>query len=375
VAEGLGIGELLRELDAGRGGPLLDVRNADEFAAWRVEARAPFETIHVPYFGFLEDPEAALARLPRGREIRVLCAKGGSSEMVAGMLVEAGVRARNVEGGMVAYGEFLAPARVPGAPDGAEVWQLVRRGKGCLSYVVARDGKAVVVDPSRNLEAYERLVRRLDSRIVAVLDTHVHADHASGGPGLAARARAPYHVEAGAGFELRHRTGPALDAAAGLGLRAIPAPGHTPGSTLFLLGGTHLLSGDTLFTRGVGRPDLGGDAEAWGRSLFRTLRDRVGPLDDGTLVLPSHYGGTDELRADGTVAARLGELRREVPEMRIRDEEEFAAAMRRSARPAPEAYLRLVQVNLGELQPEEEKLVEWELGRNECAAHGAGGRR
>src|SRR5215467_3800697 len=76
------VGELLARVDAGEPLLLLDVRNDDEFETWRVEGRRPAETVHVPYFDFIEDADGAASRLPRGRKIVVMCAQGGSSAMV-----------------------------------------------------------------------------------------------------------------------------------------------------------------------------------------------------------------------------------------------------------------------------------------------------
>jgi len=198
---------LLEKADAGAPFLLLDVRNDDEYAAWKVEGRQPIETLHIPYFDFVEEP-GVVTRVPSGQpEVLVLCAKGGSSEFVAEMLREAGINAKNVEGGMIAYGDYLQPVRVPLDPDEAdrfEIWQLNRRGKGCLSYVIRCGTDAVVVDPSRHVCEYERFVERLGARIVWIFDTHVHADHLSGGPELARLSGASYFVAVSDGGKLQH---------------------------------------------------------------------------------------------------------------------------------------------------------------------------
>jgi glyoxylase-like metal-dependent hydrolase (beta-lactamase superfamily II) len=334
----------------------------------------------VPYFDFIEDADGAARRLPRGREIVVLCAQGGSSAMVVDMLQEAGLSARNVAGGMVAYGGHLEPVRVPLDADEAarwELWQISRRGKGCLSYVVRAGREAIVVDPSRDVAWYDGFVRQLGAVIVRVLDTHVHADHLSGGPALAARAGAPYSVSAGEGFELRHPAVPLADdqelrlgGAAGhlLTIHVMATPGHTPGSTSYLLGRRHLLTGDTLFVRSVGRPDLGGHVGEWGRALFHTLRERLAPLPEDTVVLPAHFAGVDDIGPDGVVAGLLAELRRGVPELGIATEAAFVAAMRAALTPPPAAYAEIVRVNLGLATVDTDKATEWELGKNQCAA-------
>lgn len=381
-APAVGIAELLKRADAGEALVLLDVRNDEDFKRWKLEGRKNIETVHVPYFDFIEDEEAAAKLLPKGRDIVVVCASGDSSAMVAEMLNEKGLTAKNVEGGMVAYGGYLQPVAVPLAPDEKgrfEIWQLNRRGKGCLSYVVRAGREAIVVDASRDVERYERFLDELGVRLVQVLDTHVHADHVSGGPELARRRGAPYFVAAGADFELRKNVTELADGAEiRLGgaqgvlvkVQAVKTPGHTPGSTSYLVGGKYLFSGDTLFIKSVGRPDLGGQVVPWGKALFHTLQERIASLPDDTVVLPAHYADVSEIGPDGVVSGRLGDLRTSVPELRIRTEEEFVEAMRREVSEPPAAYADIIRVNLGALEVSPEKIGEWELGKNECAAKG-----
>jgi glyoxylase-like metal-dependent hydrolase (beta-lactamase superfamily II)/rhodanese-related sulfurtransferase len=373
------VGQLLSRLDRGEGILLVDVRNEEEFETWKVEARRPVETVHVPYFDFIEDADASIARIPRGRDVVVLCAQGGSSEMVAGMLQEAGIPSANIKGGMIAYGIYLEPVRVPLAAAEAaryELWQVNRRGKGCLSYVIVSGREAVVVDPSRHVPWYEGFAAERGARIVRVLDTHVHADHVSGGPALAGKLGVPYFVAAGEGFELRQPVTPLADGqefrlggerGVSIEVRVIGTPGHTPGSTSFLVDGTCLLTGDTLFVASVGRPDLGGHVVEWGHALFDTLKRRLADLPGETRVLPAHYGGIAEISAEGVVWGRLDELRRRVPEMRIATADEFVEAVRGAVKDPPKAYAEIIEVNLGAVATEE-KISEWELGKNQCAA-------
>ncbi len=377
----VGIAELLKRADAGDPVVLLDVRNDADFGRWKLEGRKPLETVHVPYFDFIEDEERALSRLPKGREIVVVCASGDSSAMVSELLNEKGLRAKNVSGGMAAYGAHLEPVAVPLAPGEKgrfEIWQLNRRGKGCLSYVVRAGDEAIVFDPSRDVARYEGFLEELGARLVQVLDTHVHADHVSGGPELAKKRAVPYFVAAGEDVELRNTTeiadGTEIQLGGDEGVRvqvqAVRTPGHTPGSTSYLASGKYLFSGDTLFVKSVGRPDLGGQVVPWGKSLFHTLKERIASLPEDTVVLPAHYADVSEIGPDGVVSGRLGDLRTSVPELQIETEEEFVEAMRRGVSEPPAAYADIIRVNLGALEASPEKIAEWELGKNECAAKG-----
>lgn len=363
---------------------ILDVRNEDEARGWRVEGPAGVPYVNVPYFAFVDDPEAALARVPHGQgEAVVVCAKGASSEFVAEVLREAGRPARNLTGGMIAWGDFHVPLQVPLAPEDAarfELWQFNRYGKGCLSYAVIAGGEAIIVDPSRFPELYEDFVRSRGARIVEVLETHVHADHLSGGPALARRNQARYRVlnahgrepvgvevaPLEAGLEIALGEGRAVT----LSARALRTPGHTPGSTSYLVDGRYLLSGDTLFVNGVGRPDLGGHAEDWGRALFHSLKDVVAGLPDQVQVFPAHFGSYEEADRAGLVHRELGALRATSPELAITDPEEFVAAMKAGVKEAPAIYGEIIKANLGLVDPGD-KAGEWELGKNECAATAA----
>lgn len=64
----------------------MDVRNDEEFEAWRIESKHTPETLHLPYFSFWKTEEGAAAKVPRNREILVVCAKGGASDYVADVL-------------------------------------------------------------------------------------------------------------------------------------------------------------------------------------------------------------------------------------------------------------------------------------------------
>ena len=367
------VADLLQKIDRGERLLLLDVRNDEEFERWKVEGRDEVDTIHRPYFDYIEE-ESLLDAVPRDRgPIYAICAKGDSSDLIADMLRERGADASNVAGGMVAYGEYLQPVRVPLGPgeEGRfEIWQMNRRGKGCLSYVIRSGPDAVVVDPSRSIEVYERFVEGLGAKIIGVYDTHVHADHISGGPALSKRHDVRYVVSAGAGEPARDGEQIQLGGKDGvtLSVRLLRTPGHTPGSTSFLVGKRHLLTGDTLFVDSVGRPDLGGHVVEWGKMLFHTLRERLAELPDDTIILPAHYASTSEIDANGVVAGRLGDLRRSVPELQIRTESEFVAAMKKALKTPPAVYEKIIALNAGGPPVDEETASEWELGKNQCAA-------
>ena len=356
---------------------VLDVRNVQEFAHWTVEGRRPPALLNVPYFAFVEDDDGSVAKVAnwlagRRQEIVVVCAQGESSEFVAENLRGRGIPAVNLEGGMVAWGKATVVRPVP-ATGGVRVWQVQRFGRGCLSYVVAEGDGAVVVDPHRGIDDYREVLAREGLRLRAVFDTHLHADHVSGAAALAGASGVPYHANH-ADFQDAAVAPEALvdHARVRIGdlqilpLTALHTPGHTPGSTSLLVNGGLLLTGDTVFVDGVGRPDLGGKTAEWAHDLYRTLTGRLRELADGIVVLPAHSSGPHEIGPDGTVSARLGEVRRRTADL-VADEAAFVRQAEATAGSAPAEYARIRAVNLGVAVATEEEMVELELGRNEYA--------
>ena len=130
-----------------------------------------------------------------------------------------------------------APRSGPSPPSGpARLWQVLRFGRGCLSYVVARGEDAVVVDAHRGLDAYRGLLEREGLRLRAAFDTHLHADHVSGGPALARAAGVGYHASLRdfEGGRSRSRSWSPAGRCGSAGSRSCPivplgTPGHTPG--------------------------------------------------------------------------------------------------------------------------------------------------
>jgi glyoxylase-like metal-dependent hydrolase (beta-lactamase superfamily II)/rhodanese-related sulfurtransferase len=367
--------ELHREIRRGNHPLILDVRNEDEFANWTIEGLPSNAMLNIPYFLFLEDEEGCVDRVPHARDVTVVCAKGGSSAFVASILAQHGVRARNLQGGMIAWGDLHVTTRLS-SPHASplSLFQVNRIGKRCLSYVVVSDGEALVIDPSRHIERYTALAHEQHAQLTRVIDTHLHADHVSGGPAIARVCGVPYHIRlddaAGARFPYR-----SLEDGAHLPLGssiveiiAIHTPGHTPGSTSLLVNDQYLMTGDTLFVSGIGRPDLGDKAEEWALLLYRTLFERIARLPDDVLILPAHYSEVGEMRPDGVVATTIGEARRRNPVFQSRTEQAFLEYVLGHLPAQPQIYQDIRRANLGRIVFDEEQVIEAELGPNQCAA-------
>ena len=171
---------------------VLDVRNPSEYDNWRIEG-GQIEVFNIPYFDLLDGVEPVLEQIPDGKELLVVCAKVGSSRFVAEQLVAAGrTNVYYLEGGMEAWSEYLLPVKVGDLKNGGELYQFVRIGKGCLSYMVISGKEAAVIDAVRMTDVFEQFAKERGVQIKHKAYTHLHADHISGGRRLAEQTNAEY---------------------------------------------------------------------------------------------------------------------------------------------------------------------------------------
>jgi glyoxylase-like metal-dependent hydrolase (beta-lactamase superfamily II)/rhodanese-related sulfurtransferase len=176
--------------------------------------------------------------------------------------------------------------------------QILDERCGCASYLVAsrQSREAAIVDPAIDIEQYEALMRERSFRLRYVVDTHIHADHVSGGRALREKhgAELCLHEAAKVAYPFRPlRDGEEL-ALGQLRLRALHTPGHRQELMSILIINpprspepSMVLTGDSLLVGDVGRPDFGGgDPAAQYESLTRLLR-----LPDWVAVFPGHFEG------------------------------------------------------------------------------------
>ncbi len=351
---------------------ILDVRNADAFEDWKIEGHR-FEYLNVPYFELLDGVEEILPKIPSNKKILVVCAKEGSSLMVAEMLSEAGRDVAYLAGGMKSWSEYLEPIKVGDLTGGGELYQFVRLGKGCLSYMVISEGEAAIIDAVRFTDVFISFAEQKNVKITHVFDTHLHADHISGGRHIAEATGAVYYLPPKDAEEVVFSYIPLVDGVtvqignSKIDVGAIYSPGHTIGSTSFVVDSKYLLTGDILFIDSIGRPDLAGLAEDWVGDLRDTLYKRYRELSGELIVLPAHFMIIDELNEDGTVAKRLGDLFVQNHGLNIYDEVEFKRVVTDQLPPQPNAYQEIRQVNMGKITPTPDEQTEMEIGPNRCA--------
>ncbi|MGH7571846.1 MAG: MBL fold metallo-hydrolase [Gemmatimonadota bacterium] len=225
-------------------------------------------------------------------------------------------------------------------------------------------GSLAIVDPRRDIDVYLDFAAGQELEIRHVLETHIHADFASGAKALAEATGARLHLSAydgGEKYEIgfpHHEThdGGTIEIGS-VRLEALHTPGHTPEHLSFLVYDTTrsedvpelLLSGDFLFVGSLGRPDLLGEEakrDLAGR-LFHSVREKLPGLPDGLEVHPGHGAGSMcGAGMSGRPLSTLGYERAANPYLDpALDEESFIEKILSASPPFPPYYLRMKELN------------------------------
>ena len=235
----------------------------------------------------------------------------------------------------------------------------------CASYLFGctSQGKLGVADAHVELvDRYLEEAERIGAPIVAVFETHVHADHVSGLPALVAATGATAYLPEGAGVEFPHvalRDGEKVELGNTV-VTALATPGHAPAHYAYVVADRRraqepwfVLTGDSLLVGDVGRPDLHakGDPEPLARQLFDSV-GRLLELGEHVLVYPSHYGGSVCGRSlSGNPFSSIGFERRHNKALAYGDPESFARALLVDVPPPPADQAAIVAANRSGLLP------------------------
>jgi len=217
-----------------------------------------------------------------------------------------------------------------------------------------------VVDPQHEIEPYVEAAAEKNMRITHIFETHVQADHVSGARRLAVVTGAPLLVHASAPVEFPH-----VDLEDGeehemgnVRITVLHTPGHTPDGVCLVVTDRargpepwFVLTGDTLFAGGVGRPDLlGHGAETQlAEQLYYSLYGRLLILPDHLEVFPAHFGGSACGKGlSGKPGSTIGFERRFNPALQFPSRAEFVRFVLADLPPQPEAFAEHRRQNLGQ---------------------------
>lgn len=218
-------------------------------------------------------------------------------------------------------------------------------------------GVGAVVDPVEDVDLYLQAADQLALRITHVFDTHVHADHISGGRRLAERADAEYvlHESAEASYRFRPvRDGEEI-VLGNVVVRVLHTPGHTPEHICLLvtdhkrgLAPWFALTGHTLMVGDVGRTELASDITVGAAMLYQSLFGKLLRLDDRIEVFPGAFSGSVCGRGlSGKPSSTIGFERLYNSALQTRSEAEFIAFMQQDVPPKPAGFDAIRGYNLG----------------------------
>jgi glyoxylase-like metal-dependent hydrolase (beta-lactamase superfamily II) len=356
---------------------LLDVRNNEEFGRFKVEGPQLSKMINVPYIEFIELEEESVAKVtvPKDESIRIVCAKEGSAKFVGEILAGNGwTDVRYLEGGIKTWGNMLVPKLIA-SQNGYKLYQFIRPGKASCSYGLIYEDELVVFDPSRNIDFYQGFGAENGCKLVKTFETHLQADYISGSQQLSLNTGALIvgHENdfQGAVFDYKAVNDQEVFSfsSGGPEIKAIHMPGHTPGSTSYLIDNQYMVSGDMVFILSIGRPDLGGKAEAWAKLLYNTLKTKIAELSDDLVILPGHYIEWSEANSEQIFIDTLGSIKQKNSDIYgIQEETEFVKFIKDNMRKQPDEYAEIRKVNAGLLDVDDEDQEIMDLGKNECAA-------
>ncbi len=196
--------------------------------------------------------------------------------------------------------------------------QFLHDDLGCSSYLIAsrESREAAVIDPHRDVQQYLDLAAERGYNIVAVIDTHLHADHVSGNRDLAAATGAHLYLyeEADTLFPFQPLQDGNVISLGQVDLRVVHTPGHRPeGLSLLVINPPRspepsmVLSGDSLFVGDVGRPDFGGPEGA--KQQYQSIQKLL-QLEDYVEVFPAHFEGSCGKGMCGRPSSTIGFERR-----------------------------------------------------------------
>ncbi len=204
------------------------------------------------------------------------------------------------------------------------VEQILTKCLSQMSYYIESNGEAVIIDPLREIEPYITRANEKNVKIKYIFETHFHADFISGHLPLSKHTGAPivFGPTANPKFDCMILNDSEELKIGNLKIVALHTPGHTMESTCYLLkdenGKNHsLFTGDTLFLGDVGRPDLaqksknGFSEKYFARLLYKSLRDKIFPLEDNVIIYPSHgFGSACGKKISKKTMALLGDERK-----------------------------------------------------------------
>jgi glyoxylase-like metal-dependent hydrolase (beta-lactamase superfamily II)/rhodanese-related sulfurtransferase len=343
---------------------ILDIRPIAERNEWYIP-----NSIHIKIYESLKSGNVqALDDVQIDNQIPVvtLCAGGNLSKFATEILASKGFDAYSLEGGMKAWNYAYDTAVLEF--ENFKIIQIRRVAKGCLSYIIGSGNKAIVIDASLDPSIYDTIAKTEGWKIDFVTDTHIHAGYVSRTKDLANYSGAKHLMNSNASvsYSFTPLEDNELLKIGEIEIKVIHTPGHTWESTSYSIDNKVLLTGDTLFTDGIGRPDLKADEEEAIRkstALYNSLQ-LINTFPDETLILPAHISQSIVI-GQPIIAEKLKKLKKSIPALTF-SVDNFVKSILSKLPVSPLNYLTIAEINksgdIGNFI-----VADLEAGANRCA--------
>lgn len=360
------IQQLSNWLKIGKNITILDIRPLSERNEWYIPNSVHINAYDNLKAGNLESLDDL--QIDIHKPVVTLCAGGKLSLFAAEILAKKGFDSYSLKGGMKAWNYAFDTAIMEF--QNFKIIQIRRLAKGCLSYIIGSKNSAIVIDASLDPQIYDNIAQKEAWTIEFVTDTHIHADYVSRTKELANFTKAKHLMNslADVSYSFDSLSDNEDIKVGNIKIKTIHTPGHTRESTTFAIEKHILLTGDTLFTDGIGRPDLKSNEEETKhktKALYKSL-EFIKTFDDDTLIFPAHISKPIEF-GQAIITEKLGKIKEIIPALSF-DIENFLENILSKLPPSPSNYLTIAEINkTGNLN--DFIIAELEAGANRCAVN------
>lgn len=340
---------------------LLDVRDQQSFKSWHI-----YGSINIPLPTLKEKTQT----LSKNKDIVTICQRGDDSKLTAVILQNKKYHAFSLSGGLKMWNTIYDIVEVnPITLSKYQIFQFKRLGKGCLSYIIflPESTSAIVVDPTIHIDTFTEFLKKNKRKLIATVDTHLHADHISGSRLLSKKYSIPYLLPklSKVSFPFKPVEKYLAKFLAGNHVKSIATPGHTRESISILLDKSFLFTGDTLFLDSIGRSDFGQNLQKNATVLYKSICHKLFTIDENIFVLPAH---SMQSMVPGPVrAASLRYVTRINKISEFENIRDFVKYTLSQNNPPPPNFLEIKEINRSGKLNKKQDYDELELGANRCA--------
>ncbi len=344
---------------------VLDIRPDDQREEWLIP-----ESVHFNVYDKLKSGDRHSldsVNINKNLPVVTVCEGGGLSQVAAEILSEKGYDAYSLKGGMRAWNYTWDISEL--TLDEVKIIQVRRVAKGCLSYLLGSGNQAMVIDASLDPSVYTELAKKQGWSIAYAADTHIHADYVSRTRELAKDLGAKHLMFKSATVEFPFT--PLKDGEiiriGNTKIKILHTPGHTWESSSFLIENKVVFTGDTLFTDGIGRPDLKAneeEAKNKASALYDSLQLLLS-LDMVTLVMPAHISIPVKI-GQKLIATPIKELKKSINALNFEKGEFMSSILAKLPDSPPPNYLTIAEINKSG-NSKDFIIADLEAGGNHCA--------